>query len=136
MMLEHLRSKAQALKREIHALYLAARDPRTPWYAKAVIAGVVAYALSPIDLIPDFIPVLGYLDDLVLLPVGIYFALKLIPPIVIADARESAAEINGRLPKSWLAAAVIVVLWIAAAIMLSIYFMRMLNTETQSLIGA
>jgi uncharacterized membrane protein YkvA (DUF1232 family) len=84
------RESARNLKRNIAALYFALLDPRTPWYAKGVIVMVVAYALSPIDLIPDPIPVLGYLDDLILLPVGIWFALKLIPPSVMAEAREKA----------------------------------------------
>ena len=78
-MLKKIKAKATQLKREIVALYLAGRDPRTPWYAKAMIAAVVAYALSPIDLIPDFIPILGYLDDLVLLPIGIWLAIRMIP---------------------------------------------------------
>ncbi|MBL8056706.1 MAG: DUF1232 domain-containing protein, partial [Anaerolineales bacterium] len=77
--LERLRAHARALKAEAYALYLAARDPRTPWYARALAAGVAAYAFSPLDLIPDFIPVLGYLDDLVLVPLGIWLALRLIP---------------------------------------------------------
>jgi uncharacterized membrane protein YkvA (DUF1232 family) len=135
-MFNQLKSKARALTREIDALYLVARDPRTPWYAKMIVTCVVAYARSPIDLIPDFIPVLGYLDDLVLLPVGIYLALKLSPPVVIADARQRAAAINGQLPKCWSAAILIVAVWIAAAILLSGYLVKILNTETQSLIGA
>ena len=90
--IEYFKAQARALKRETHALYLAGRDPRTPWPAKVVIAIVVAYALSPIDLIPDFIPVLGYLDDVLLLPLGIYLALKLIPAAVLADARHAAQQ--------------------------------------------
>ena len=89
-MLESLKLRVGRLKREIHALALAARHPRTPWYAKALIGGVVAYALSPIDLIPDFIPVLGYLDDLVLVPLGIVAAVKLVPPDVMAECRARA----------------------------------------------
>src|SRR3954452_6217660 len=85
------RESARNLKRNITALYFVVLDPRTPWYAKAVAILVVAYALSPIDLIPDFIPVLGYLDDLILLPIGIWFTLKLIPPIVMDEARQKAA---------------------------------------------
>ena len=82
-----LKEKARALKREVRALLLAARDPRTPWYAKWLVAAVVAYALSPIDLIPDFIPVLGQLDDLILVPLGIVIAIRLIPPQVLAECR-------------------------------------------------
>ena len=79
--LERLRQWARAVKRDVLVLYLAARDPRVPWYAKVVAACVVAYALSPIDLIPDFIPVLGYLDDVIIVPLGIILAMRLIPPL-------------------------------------------------------
>ena len=136
MMLEKLKARANSLKREIHAPYLAARDSRTPWYAKAVIACVVAYALSPIDLIPDFIPVLGYLDDLVLLPLGIYLALKLMPVDVLMDARRRAAETTNILAKSWRAALVIVILWLATGIVAGIWLARLFEIDTQSLIGA
>lgn len=107
-----LRQRARALKRETHALYLACRDPRTPWYAKFFAGAVVAYALSPIDLIPDFIPVLGYLDDLVLVPAGIALALKMIPEPVLTDCRARAAV---PAPTSRSAAVVIVALWLLAA---------------------
>src|SRR5512136_1678490 len=93
-LLEKWKTKARVLKVQVYALYLAYRDPRTPWYAKAVAALVVGYAFSPIDLIPDFIPVLGYLDDLVLVPLGITLALKLIPAQVMAESRERASEIE------------------------------------------
>jgi uncharacterized membrane protein YkvA (DUF1232 family) len=111
-LLPKLKAHAAGLKRNTGALYLAARDPRTPWYAKAFVAGVIAYALSPIDLIPDFIPILGYLDDLLLLPLGIYIAIKLIPPEVLMDCRARADELGGVLPRSWKAALLIVVLWL------------------------
>ena len=133
---DRLKALASQLKREILTLYLAARDPRTPWYAKAVIACVVAYALSPIDLIPDFIPVLGYLDDLLLLPLGIYLALKLMPVAVLNDARRKAAETSNNLPKSWAAALVIIVLWLVAAVGVGIIIARFIDTDTQILIGA
>jgi uncharacterized membrane protein YkvA (DUF1232 family) len=94
-MFQKWRERARALKAEIYALIIAYRDPRTPWVAKACALAVVAYALSPIDLIPDFIPVLGYLDDLVLLPLGIALAVKLIPAGVIADARLTATKVEG-----------------------------------------
>src|SRR5438128_1859442 len=87
-----LRQRAGALKTATQALYLAARDPRTPWYARALALAVVAYAFSPIDLIPDPIPLLGYLDDLIIVPAGIALTLRLIPPEVLADARARAAE--------------------------------------------
>jgi uncharacterized membrane protein YkvA (DUF1232 family) len=108
------RQRARQLKRETYALYLAYRDPRVPWYAKLLAACVVAYAFSPIDLIPDFIPVLGTLDDLVLIPLGIALSLKLIPPQVMAECRARAAEMEGK-PTTWAAAAVIVAIWIGLA---------------------
>ena len=89
--LEQLRSRAAALRTETYAIYLAARDPRTPWFAKALVLLIVAYALSPIDLIPDFVPVLGYLDDLLIVPAGIGLALKLVPGAVMAEARKRRA---------------------------------------------
>src|SRR6266542_6142122 len=84
---------AHTIKREVYALYLAFRDPRTPWYGKVFAALVVAYAFSPIDLIPDPIPVLGYLDDLVLIPLGVALAIKMIPPEVMAECRARAREV-------------------------------------------
>jgi len=109
------RDRARFLKREISALYLAAKDPRVPWYAKVLAACVVAYAFSPIDLIPDPIPVLGYLDDLVLLPLGIALVLRLVPAEVLDDCRRRAESGRAR-PVSWTAAAVIVAVWIAVAV--------------------
>src|SRR4051812_36989612 len=107
-----LRQWARALKRDVHTLYLCARDPRTPWYAKALAALVAGYALSPIDLIPDFIPILGYLDDIILVPLGILLVRRLIPPEVLAENREIAARAAER-PVSRAAMAVIVVIWAA-----------------------
>mgnify|MGYP001159251287 CR=1 FL=1 len=109
-----LKTWARSLKRDVVALYFSARDPRVPWYAKAVAAAVAAYALSPIDLIPDFIPVLGYLDELVVLPLGIMLAIKLIPPEIMAEHRAAAVAAEGR-PTSRIGTAVIVGIWIAAA---------------------
>lgn len=103
---------ARALKREIHALYLACRDPRTPWYAKLVAGLVAAYALSPIDLIPDPIPIVGYLDDLILLPLGIILARKLIPPDVLEDCRRRAGSESAFGKPNWLAATTIVAFWL------------------------
>jgi uncharacterized membrane protein YkvA (DUF1232 family) len=117
-LLEYLKIKAGQLKREIFALHLAARDPRTPWYAKALIVCVVAYALSPIDLIPDPIPILGYVDDLLLLPLGIWLALRLIPREVLQNCRVKAASTNEKLTKNWWAAGVIVLLWLGALIVI------------------
>lgn len=113
-----LRRWAKLLKADIVALWFAYRNPLTPWHAKAFTLLVVAYAFSPIDLIPDFIPVLGYLDDLVLLPLGIWLALRLMPPAVMACARAQAqAWLEARRPKprNWVAAAVFVALWCALA---------------------
>ncbi len=114
--METWKQRARQLKAETYALYLAYRDPRTPWPARIVAAIVVGYAFSPIDLIPDFIPVLGYLDDLVLVPFGAWLALKLIPPAVMADSRARAQEAlaSGR-PVSRAAAIVIVLVWIGLA---------------------
>jgi uncharacterized membrane protein YkvA (DUF1232 family) len=115
-MLASLKRRVEDLKRETFALYLATRDPRTPWYAKAFVAVVVAYAVSPIDLIPDFIPVLGVLDDLILIPAGAWIAYRLIPAEVLDDcrrrARESMAE--GR-PSGRAAAVVVIAIWLALA---------------------
>ena len=108
-----LKDWARTLKREILALWLASRDPRTPWPAK-VLAVVVGYALSPIDLIPDFIPVLGYLDDVILLPIGIWLVLRLVPPELMAELRVKAAEIADR-PVNRAAALVIVAIWLLSA---------------------
>ncbi|HEY3317112.1 MAG TPA: YkvA family protein [Coriobacteriia bacterium] len=115
-MLGRLRSWARRLKTETHALYLACRDPRTPLLARVIAAGVVAYALSPIDLIPDPVPVLGYLDDLMIVPAGIWLATRLIPAEVLADARARAAADQGALlPRSRAAAAAVVAVWLAGA---------------------
>jgi len=111
-----VRQWARRVKRDTYALYLAARDPRTPWYAKALAALVVGYAFSPIDLIPDFIPVLGYLDDLIIVPLGIYFTLRLIPPEVMTECRARAEQTRpSSKPKNWLAAGAIVAVWLALA---------------------
>ncbi|SFN24308.1 YkvA family protein [Nitrosomonas communis] len=114
--LENLKDRAQILKIETYALYLAARDPRTPWYAKLLVTGVVAYALSPIDLIPDFIPILGYLDDLILVPLGIALAIKLIPRTILEECQIQAKEIMIKKPVSWSAGAVIIAIWLILAV--------------------
>lgn len=107
------RRRARQLKLETYALYLAQRDPRTPWYAKVLTAIVVAYAFSPLDLIPDFIPLLGYLDDLVLVPLGIALARRAVPATVMAECRQWAQErLTSDRPGSWVAGAVIALLWI------------------------
>jgi uncharacterized membrane protein YkvA (DUF1232 family) len=107
------KERARALRDDVVAVALALRDPRVPWYAKAVGAGVIAYALSPIDLIPDFIPVLGYVDDLVLVPLGLMLMVRLIPAEILAEHRAAAATIAER-PVSRAGAAAVIAVWIAA----------------------
>lgn len=114
-----LKEKAKEIKRELAALYCAYRHPGVPWYAKAFMALVIGYALSPIDLIPDFIPVLGYLDDLILIPAGITVALRMIPKGIIEECRAQAADMDkSSMGKSWIAAGVILVVWIVLIIAL------------------
>ena len=111
-----LKEWARTIKRDAHAVYLAARDPRVPWYAKAVAICIAGYALSPIDLIPDFVPVLGYLDDLILLPIGIWVVMKLIPPEVMAEHRATATLAADR-PVSRTAALVIALIWVGSIVL-------------------
>ena len=112
-MFSRLRQWARAIQRDAHALYMAARDPRTPWYAKALALAIAAYAFSPIDLIPDVIPILGLVDDLILLPLAIVFVLRLIPADVMAESRAAAAAAADR-PVSRSAAVLIVFVWLTA----------------------
>ena len=118
--MQSLKTWAKSLKRETLALYLACRDARTPWYARLVAAAVVAYALSPIDLIPDFIPVLGYLDDLLLVPLGIALAVRLIPAEVLAESRVRAVTLAEK-PVSRLGAALIVGVWLLLAALFGVW---------------
>ena len=120
--LQSLKKRARILKMDTYVLYLAVRDPRTPWYAKAVAAAVVVYALSPLDLIPDFIPVIGLVDDLILVPLGIALALKMIPEPVMSECR-LRAQAGGRPPVSRIGAAVIIAAWLAAAVW-GVFFVR------------
>jgi uncharacterized membrane protein YkvA (DUF1232 family) len=112
-----LKTRARALKRDVHAVYLAAHDPRVPWYAKALALAVAGYALSPIDLIPDFIPVVGYLDDVIVVPLGIWLVLSLIPPEVMGQYRAEANE-AAQCPRSWGAAIAILAIWVVGTVML------------------
>tara|TARA_R110002020_G_scaffold25225_16_gene82176 strand:+ start:2475 stop:2864 length:390 start_codon:yes stop_codon:yes gene_type:complete len=112
--LQKAKTWARSIKRDIVALWIAARDQRVPWYAKLAAGCVAAYALSPIDLIPDFIPVLGYLDDIILVPLGILVAVRLIPGPLMAEFRATAAARQGR-PVSRVGAAVIILTWLAAS---------------------
>jgi uncharacterized membrane protein YkvA (DUF1232 family) len=115
-MLDQLKARARELKQEAYVIYLAARDPRTPWYVRALIFFVVAHTFSPIDLIPDFIPVLGYLDDLIITPGGLWLAVRLIPPHVMADARTAAATRSVDRSVGKAGAALIILLWIIGAV--------------------
>ncbi len=107
-----LKGWARLIKRDVHALYLARRDPRVPWYVKALAALVAGYALSPIDLIPDFIPLVGYLDDVILVPLGLVVVIRLIPPDIMAEHRDAAAAAQDR-PVSRIAAVVVIGIWFA-----------------------
>jgi uncharacterized membrane protein YkvA (DUF1232 family) len=123
-----LRSRARKLKSEIFALYLALRDPRTPWYAKAFGALVVAYAFSPLDLIPDFVPVLGYLDDVILLPLGIWLTIRMIPLAVLDESRARAEiELRGRRPANWAVAVVIILLWAGSIALVVLAVLRLIR---------
>lgn len=124
-MFEKLKQRAGNFKAETYALYLSARDPRTPWYAKLLVIAIVAYALSPIDLIPDFIPVIGYLDDLVLVPLGIYLAIKMIPKPVLEDCRARAQKtIQNVKIVSRVAGAVIIIIWVLLAALCTVWLYK------------
>ncbi len=110
--MEKIKQWARNLKKKLVIVHLASKDSRTPWYAKALIFLIIAYALSPIDLIPDFIPILGYLDDLLIVPVGLYFALKLVPEEVLAEARQNAENYQWNKSKNIWVAVLIIFLWI------------------------
>ncbi len=127
-MLESLKARVKRLEAETYALYLAYKDPRTPWYAKAVAGFVVAHTLSPIDLIPDFIPVLGYLDDLIITPLGIVIALRMIPPEVMQAARERAAlaASEGKI-RTRAGIAIVLSVWILTAVVLVVLLWRLLR---------
>ena len=122
-----LRSWARELKQQTFVVYFAARDPRTPWHARLLALGVAAYALSPVDLIPDFIPILGYLDDLVIVPLGLMLVLRMIPPEVLAAARARAGDSVGK-PASRVAAAIIVAIWVIAVGALGLWMWRVMRT--------
>jgi uncharacterized membrane protein YkvA (DUF1232 family) len=124
-MLTTLRQRARAIKRDTLALYLAARHPETPWYAKALAVLIVGYALSPIDLIPDFIPVLGYLDDVILLPIAIVLCIRLIPAHVLDDCRtEAEVRFADGKPASRTAAVAIMLIWLALLLLAAIWIWR------------
>ena len=123
--LDSWKQRANRLKLETYAIWLAYKDPRVPWYARAFAACVVGYAFSPIDLVPDPIPVLGYLDDLVLIPLGIALALRMIPPEVMVECRQRAeAAMSEGKPTNWKAAAAIVTLWVILASLVIVVVVR------------
>jgi uncharacterized membrane protein YkvA (DUF1232 family) len=126
--LKRWRERARQLKAETYALYLAYKDPRVAWYAKVFAACVVAYAFSPIDLIPDPIPVLGYVDDLILVPLGISLAIKMIPSDVLAECREKARKNMDQGKKvNWVAAGVIIFIWLLVATIAGIFLWRLIR---------
>lgn len=110
--MKKLKEWAKKLKRQLVMLHLAYKDNRTPWYAKVLIFVIIAYALSPIDLIPDFIPIIGYLDDLILLPIGIYFALKLIPEEVKQEALQKAEDYKWDKKNNWIIGGIVILVWL------------------------
>ena len=126
--MEKIKAWAKNLKRQIFILYFAYRDERVPWYVKLFTACIVAYAFSPIDLIPDFIPILGYLDDVIILPLGIMFALKMIPKDVISDCEVKANEMmkNGK-PKNWIVGSLIILIWSVIILWIILKVFHVLN---------
>ena len=128
-LVEKLRAKARELRIEVYALYLAYRDPRVPLYARIFAACVVAYAFSPIDLIPDPIPVIGYLDDLVLIPLGVSMAQRMIPAVVLVECRAKAKEVMAAgKPVNWAAAVVIISIWLLVAAFTLFWLLRLFST--------
>ncbi|MEC0311513.1 YkvA family protein [Paenibacillus lautus] len=129
-MMGRIKRWAGMLKRKVFLLYYAYKDNRTPWYAKIFAICVVAYAFSPIDLIPDFIPILGYLDDVILVPLGIAITLKMIPNAVVQEHELQAEERMKRgKPKNWFAASIIIAIWLAALLWVSLFAYRYVLNE-------
>jgi uncharacterized membrane protein YkvA (DUF1232 family) len=115
MDIESWKTKSKQLKTEIVALYLASKHPRTPWYAKALAGLIIGYALSPIDLIPDFIPVVGYLDDFIIIPAGISLLFRIIPKDILEECRAKAqSDLLNNKSKNWVAGVIIVFIWLLA----------------------
>ncbi|ALC88948.1 hypothetical protein AM500_03375 [Bacillus sp. FJAT-18017] len=127
-MFNKIKAWAKQLKRKIFILYFAYRDERVPWYTKVFTAVIVAYAFSPIDLIPDFIPILGYLDEVILLPIAIWLAMKMIPKAVLSDCEVKAEQLmkNGK-PKNWIAGLIIILIWVGFTVWASIKIFQLLN---------
>ncbi|MBD0380978.1 YkvA family protein [Paenibacillus sedimenti] len=127
-MVAKLKAWAKNLKRQVFVLYFAYKDARTPWCAKLFSIFVVAYAFSPIDLIPDFIPVLGYLDDLILIPLGVMLTLKMMPKAVIEESRAKAEErMRSGKPKNWFVGSIIIIIWVVIIGLLIFAFTRLFN---------
>lgn len=123
-----MKERLKQLRIDTYALYLAYRDPRVPFRAKLLIAAVVGYALSPIDLIPDFIPILGQLDDLIIVPAGIALALRMMPPEILEEYREKAKSgISNNKRKNWIAAAIIVLIWLLAAYLFFTFLLKIFS---------
>ncbi len=126
--MQSLKQLATKLKNDVYTVYLASKDSRTPWYARLLAVVVVAYAFSPIDLIPDFIPILGYLDDLILVPLGLWLVIKLIPTHILAECREQALALSAQgKPKNWLAAGAIVTLWLLLGVLAALWLKHLLR---------
>jgi uncharacterized membrane protein YkvA (DUF1232 family) len=126
--LKRWKQRARQLEMETYALYIAVKDPRLPWYSRVLALCVVAYAISPIDLIPDFIPVLGYLDDLILIPLGIALVLRTIPPEVMTESRQKAqAVLSDGKPSNWVAAGIIIMVWLTLAVLAGVFVWRLLR---------
>ncbi|GET37685.1 YkvA family protein [Microseira wollei] len=126
--MQALKQQARKLKKETYAIYLACKDPRVPWYARLLAGCVVAYAFSPIDLIPDFIPIIGYLDDLIIVPLLIWLVLKMIPNAVLNECRAQAeAAMSGGKPTSKIAAVIIVMIWIVLGILIVVWMGQILK---------
>ena len=126
--MQSLKQLARKLKNEVYAIYLASKDSRTPWYARMLAVVIVAYVFSPLDFIPDFIPILGYLDDLILVPLGLWLVIKLIPTQILAECREQALALKAQgKPKNWLAAGAIVTLWLLLGISTALWLKHLLK---------
>jgi len=120
--------KAQSLRAKTYALYLAYRHPGVPWYAKLLAVCIVGYAFSPIDLIPDFIPVIGYLDDLVIVPLGIYLTIRMIPKPIWQECLEQAQKaLSNDRPRNWVAAGVVVAVWIIILVIISVLIKKVIS---------
>jgi uncharacterized membrane protein YkvA (DUF1232 family) len=132
--MEFWKQKAAQLKKQTLALYFALHDPRVPWYAKGLMILVVAYAFSPIDLIPDFIPVLGYLDDLILVPLGVYLAMRMVPPQVMQECRAKAEQnLAHGLPQFKWMGVIVLGIWLLVILLIILWLVKTLSNPTSAL---